>query len=71
MKGNMAPLDRGLRCGLGTFLILTPLLELNTFPYNLLGIIPLATALAGVCPLYSVFGIKRRAASEPAHAQTG
>jgi hypothetical protein len=66
MKTNVTPLDRGARAGLGMLLLLTPLLELPTFPYNLIGIVPLVTGLAGICPLYSLFG--RRSHAAGAHA---
>jgi len=55
MQKNLVPLDRAMRLGGGLFLLATPLLDLHTYPYNLLGIIPIATAIAGFCPLY-VFG---------------
>lgn len=54
MRTNLVPLDRAVRGGGGLLLLATPLLELHTFPYNLLGIIPIATAIAGFCPVYSL-----------------
>jgi len=54
MHTNLVPLDRAIRVGGGLFLLATPILELHTYPYNLLGIIPLVTAIAGFCPLYSL-----------------
>jgi hypothetical protein len=54
MQTNLVALDRAIRLGGGLFLLATPILELHTFPYNLLGIIPIATAIAGFCPLYSL-----------------
>ncbi|HET9232834.1 MAG TPA: DUF2892 domain-containing protein, partial [Candidatus Eisenbacteria bacterium] len=54
MPKNLVPLDRAIRLGGGLLLVATPILDLNTFPYNLLGIIPIATALVGFCPLYSL-----------------
>lgn len=54
MTTKLVPLDRAVRIGAGLFLLATPILDLKTFPYNLLGIIPLATAFAGFCPLYAV-----------------
>ena len=56
MQKNLVPLDRAVRLGGGLLLLATPLLELPTFPYNLLGIVPLATAFVGFCPLYRVAG---------------
>jgi hypothetical protein len=55
MNTNVAPFDRALRSGLGMLLVLSPLLELNTFPYSLLGIVPLVTGVGGFCPLYAAF----------------
>ena len=54
MQTNLVPVDRAIRLGGGLFLLATPILELHTFPYNLLGILPIATAIAGSCPLYSL-----------------
>jgi len=53
MKSNLLPLDMILRAGGGMFLLASPLLELHTYPYNLLGVVPVATALMGYCPLYA------------------
>jgi len=52
MKCNINALDAAIRCGVGMFLVASPLLNLHTSPYNLLGIIPMVTGLAGYCPLY-------------------
>ncbi len=52
MKCNITPLDAAIRCGVGWFLIITPLLNLHTYPFSLLGIIPVITGLVGYCPLY-------------------
>jgi hypothetical protein len=68
MKTNMALIDRTVRVGVGMSLLATPLLEFSTFPYNLLGLIPLVTGFVGFCPLYSVFGSgEARRAAIPAH----
>ena len=70
MKTNMNPMDAAIRSGVGLFLISSPLLNLHTYPYNLLGIVPLATALVGVCPLYSAVNFVRSAVglgSKPVH----
>jgi hypothetical protein len=53
MKCNMVPLDAAIRVGLGLALVASPLLELGTYPYSLLGLVPLLTGLVGYCPLYS------------------
>jgi hypothetical protein len=53
MKTNLAHLDRAIRVGGGLFLLATPILNLKTYPYNLLGIVLIATAALGFCPLYA------------------
>jgi hypothetical protein len=53
MTNNVAPLDQAIRAGVGLFLLASPLLELRTYPFNLLGLVLVGTALAGYCPLYS------------------
>jgi hypothetical protein len=62
MNCNVVPLDRGIRVGAGLFLLATPILNLPTYPYNLIGIVPIVTGLVGFCPLYaavrSLFGAK-------------
>jgi hypothetical protein len=55
---NIAPLDRGLRAGLGFFFFATPILNLHTYPYNFLGLLVLVTAFTGFCPLYALFRIR-------------
>lgn len=57
MKKNMGKIDRGIRIIAG--LVLIPLAFVGPAqPWFLLGIIPLATGLAGFCPAYLPFGIK-------------
>jgi hypothetical protein len=58
MKANVRPLDRAIRCWLGMMILATPLLELHTAPYNLIGIVPLVTGFVGFCPLYLLFGTR-------------
>jgi len=53
MTDNVAPIDQAVRVGAGLFLLSSPLLNLHTYPFNLLGIVLMATGLAGYCPLYS------------------
>lgn len=55
MKANVRPLDRAIRCWLGMMILATPLLELETAPYNLIGLVPLVTGFVGFCPLYLLF----------------
>jgi hypothetical protein len=59
MTPNMKPLDRGIRAWLGMLLLASPLLELPTYPYNLIGIVPILTAFAGFCPMYLPFSRKK------------
>jgi len=54
MQTNLVPIDRAIRLGGGLLLLASPILELHTFPFNLLGIIPIATSIAGFCPLYAL-----------------
>jgi hypothetical protein len=66
MKKNLVDLERGLRAGVGLFLLATPILELKTYPYNLFGVVLMATAVAGFCPIYAaILAIvpKRRSSS--------
>lgn len=56
MKANMGTLDRSLRILLG--LVLVGLAVAGTVGWwGWLGVIPLATALVGWCPLYTVLGL--------------
>ena len=71
MPKNLVPLDRSLRLGAGLFLLATPLLDLPTFPYSLFGIVPIATALAGFCPVYRLLGIGKAASRPKASAPHG
>lgn len=65
MKANVVLLDRTIRMGLGMLLAVSPLLELKTYPFNLLGLVLIVTAAVGYCPLYGLF-----AALKPArHAE--
>jgi hypothetical protein len=55
MTSNVAPIDQAVRAGLGMFLLASPLLELHTYPFNLLGVVLIATGTVGYCPLYAAF----------------
>lgn len=57
MKVNMGSIDRALRVIVGLALIAIVFVGPQT-PWGWLGVIPLATALMGSCPAYSIFGIK-------------
>ncbi|HXK20268.1 MAG TPA: DUF2892 domain-containing protein [Polyangiaceae bacterium] len=52
MKSNVALVDRSIRMGLGLLLLASPLLELRTYPFNLLGLVLIGTAVFGFCPIY-------------------
>ena len=55
---NVGNIDRALRVVLGLGLLsAVVLLESGARWLGLIGIIPLATAAMGSCPLYSLFGI--------------
>lgn len=56
MKCNMSPLEAGIRSGVGMLLLSSPLLNLPTYPLSLLGAVLVATGVASICPLYSLFG---------------
>jgi len=61
MKTNEGTLDRGLRVAAG--LVLLGLTLGGTIgPWGYLGIVPLATGLVGMCPLYTLLGINTCAA---------
>jgi hypothetical protein len=54
MKPNVILAERSTRMGLGAVLLASPLLELPTYPFNLLGLVLMVTAAAGYCPLYGL-----------------
>lgn len=56
MKTNEASIDRILRVALGLALLLLVFVGPHTL-WGLVGVVPLATGLAGFCPLYKVLGI--------------
>ena len=57
MSKNEGTLDRALRVVLGLVLLSLVFVGPQTM-WGLVGIIPLVTGLVGVCPVYSVLGIK-------------
>ena len=57
MKVNVGTLDRGIRAIVGLVLIALVFVGPQT-AWGWLGLIPLATALIGFCPAYSLLGIK-------------
>jgi hypothetical protein len=68
MKANLVLAQRSARLGIGMLLLASPLLELHTYPYNLLGLVLVATAFAGYCPLVALFGALKPGADD-AHAK--
>jgi hypothetical protein len=57
MKTNVALFDRTVRLGAGMLLLASPLLELPTYPFNLLGLVLVATGFVGYCPLYGLLSL--------------
>jgi hypothetical protein len=58
MMNNVGGVDRGLRIVLGLVLLsFVFLLEGNARWFGLIGLVPLATALLGWCPAYTLLGI--------------
>lgn len=56
MRSNVALLDRTVRIWAGMMILASPLLELATGPYNLLGLVLIGTGAVGFCPVYRLFG---------------
>jgi hypothetical protein len=56
MRTNEGQMDRLLRIVVGLVLLALVFTGPHT-PWGWIGIVPLATGLIGVCPLYSVLGI--------------
>ena len=59
MQANIGAMDRGLRVILGVVLISLIFIGPQS-PWGAIGIIPLATALIGFCPVYRLLGICTR-----------
>ncbi|NLJ93667.1 MAG: DUF2892 domain-containing protein [Aeromonadales bacterium] len=59
MTANIGSADRIIRIIVGLVLIAMVFVGPQT-PWGWLGIIPLATAFIGVCPAYSIFGIRTK-----------
>jgi hypothetical protein len=59
MEKNVGSIDKALRiaAGLGILSLLF-LLEGSARWFGLIGLVPLATALAGSCPAYTLLGIR-------------
>lgn len=57
MNANMGSADRIIRAIVGIVLLALVFVGPQT-PWGWIGVVPLGTALIGVCPLYSILGIK-------------
>lgn len=55
-KNNVGSIDRAVRVALGLGLLAIVFVGPKT-PFGWLGLIPLATAALGTCPLYSILGV--------------
>jgi hypothetical protein len=55
-KRNEGTIDRAARVALGLGLLSLTVAGPQTM-WGLVGIVPLATGLAGTCPVYSLFGL--------------
>ncbi len=57
MNRNVGSIDRAVRIIVGIVLIALVFVGPQT-PWGWIGLLPLATALIGWCPAYSLFGIR-------------
>ena len=57
MSKNEGTVDRALRVILGLVLLSLVFIGPQTM-WGLIGIVPLVTGLVGICPIYSILGIK-------------
>ncbi len=55
-KNNVGSIDRAVRVAIGLGLLAIVFVGPKT-PFGWLGLIPLATAALGTCPLYSILGL--------------
>jgi hypothetical protein len=63
MKMNIGGVDRLVRVIIGVLLIGLAVFD-RIGPWGYIGILPIATALIGWCPLYAPFGISTCCSSE-------
>jgi hypothetical protein len=66
---NEHAIDRAVRVVLGLILLALVFVGPQTL-WGLVGIVPLATGLAGTCPLYTLFGISTCDLRKPHHSTT-
>jgi hypothetical protein len=71
MKTNVVLLDRTVRVALGALLLASPLLNLHTYPVNLLGLVLFASGFFGYCPLYGLLSALTPKAGEQARSRAG
>lgn len=57
LEKNLGAADRWIRIAIGIILVSLYFGGPHTM-WGLVGIVPLATAFAGTCPLYTLFGLK-------------
>lgn len=59
MGKNMSELDRGIRAVIGVAMMIGSFTWPHTI-WGMLGIVPFATAVVGICPVYRLFGFSTR-----------
>ena len=57
MSRNEGTIDRTLRILVGLLLLALVFVGPQT-PYGWVGLVPLVTGIVGICPVYSIFGIR-------------
>ncbi len=60
LKTNVGTIDKALRLAVGVALLVWFFMDQGTGFWHyakLIGIVPILTALAGSCPLYTIFGV--------------
>jgi hypothetical protein len=70
MNTNQAPADRALRAAAGLALLATPLVGISV-PFFFLGLIPIATGIAGWCPVYKLLGLSSCSRDSYQHRREG
>ncbi|NLI20031.1 MAG: DUF2892 domain-containing protein [Clostridiales bacterium] len=65
MKKNVGTVDQWIRIVLGIVLLALVFIIQGDWRWiGLVGLIPLATGISGVCPLYALFGISTNKAKD-------
>lgn len=65
MHFNIGNVDRILRVVVGALLLSLLLVDGNARWFGLVGLVPLATGLIGMCPLYTVFRFNTHPKPQP------